>query len=338
MAERRAHDATQRKLFAHREMLKMLVTGFLPAELLAELALDLDNAEQLKDTFVSESLLIREADVVWKIPRHVTAAPPLYICLLLEFQSSIDLMMPVRVLQYVSLIYESLAHRDTGSRPGARSLLPVLPVVLYNGDSRWRASAQVRDLIASPVNSALSPYLPTLRFILIDEGSIPHKQLTQINNLLAQLIMLENISSHKHIKKQVEHIIDNLDELIPDKLREDVALFISELLKPHNIHVPPHELLAPPEKRTMLADAIAQLKKQAANRGRKEGIKEGIKEGVREERRAQLVKLLGLKFGPNEGREAALDALSSEQLDYAISLIFSADSEQALLDAARAQR
>ena len=35
----------------------------------------------------------------------------------------------------------------------------------------------LRDLIASPPNSALSDHLPTLRFILIDEGSFSDEQL-----------------------------------------------------------------------------------------------------------------------------------------------------------------
>jgi predicted transposase YdaD len=327
MEERRAHDGTQRRLFAHVEMLKMLVEGFIPPEIIAGLALDLDLAEQMTGKFISHGLAVRESDMLWKIPRRTTEAP-LYICLLLELQSSIDVMMPLRIMQYVSFIYENLA-RSEGFALGPNTLPPVLPVVLYNGDSRWNATAQVRDLIAAGPDSGLSPYLPTLRFLLIDEGSIDPDQLDEIGTLLAQLFKLENLSKRASIQAQVEHIVAQLKTLLPQELKDDVARFVSALLKPHDIDISPDQLTHT-ENRTMLADAFDLLKKEAKEEGIKEGIKEGIEAGRLEERRALLGKLLGLKFGPSETRAAALAALSPEQLDLAAALILSADAEDAL--------
>jgi hypothetical protein len=329
MGEKRAHDSTQRRLFGHVEILKMLVEGFVPAKIIAGLELDLDRAEQLKDTFVSEGLAAREADMLWKIPQLHSDDAALYICILLEFQSSVDPVMPIRIMQYVSFIYENMARAD-GFKLGPNTLPPVLPVVLYNGSARWGAAVQVRDLIASPAQSGLSPYLPTLRFLLIDEGRIPTARLNRINTILAQLFRLENISKPTHIKAQVEHIISQLKEQLPDDLQQDIALFISELLKPHHINLPPHILLADKENCTMLADAFAQLKKDAAEKGLKEGREEGQRE--------LLGKQLALKFGPNKARAAALGALSPAQIELAAALILSADSEDAIFAALTAAR
>jgi predicted transposase YdaD len=325
MAERRAHDGTQRRLFAHVEILKMLVEGFVPPEVIAGLALDLDRAEQMTGKFVSHGLAVRESDMLWKIPRR-TAAAPLYICLLLELQSSVDPMMPLRILQYVSFIYENLA-RAEGFTLGPNTLPPVLPVVLYNGDDRWRATAQVRDLIAAGPDSGLSPHLPTLRFLLIDEGSIPEKRLDQIGTLLAQLFKLENLNS-ADVKEQVESIVDQLKTLLPQELKDDVARFVSALLKTHDIDIPHHQLTHT-ENRAMLANAIKLLKDEA----KEEGRKEGIEAGRLEERRALLGRQLALKFGPSDARAATIAALSPEQLELAAALILSADSEAALLAA-----
>ena len=125
MGARRAHDSTQRRLFGHVEILKMLVEGFIPAKILEGLELELDGAVQLKDTFVSEGLAVREADMLWKIPRR-DGDVGLYICILLEFQSSVDPMMPIRIMQYVSFIYENMARAD-GFKLGPNTLPPVLP-------------------------------------------------------------------------------------------------------------------------------------------------------------------------------------------------------------------
>ena len=54
---------------------------------------------------------------------------------LLEFQSTADSFMALRVLEYAALLYGELLHRGV-AKPGA--LPPVLPVVLYNGDAPWR--------------------------------------------------------------------------------------------------------------------------------------------------------------------------------------------------------
>jgi hypothetical protein len=128
----------------------------------------------------------------------------------------------------------------------------------------------------------------------------------------------------------VEHIISQLKEQLPDDLQQDIALFISELLKPHHINLPPHILLTEKENRTMLADAFAQLKKDAAEKGLKEGREEGQRE--------LLGKQLALKFGPNKARAAALGALSPAQIELAAALILSADSEDAIFAALTAAR
>ena len=71
----------------------------------------------------------------------------LYLVLLLEFQSTDDRAMAVRLLTYTGLLYEKLIGegvlRDRGELP------PVLPIVIYNGSGPWTAAADVAELISS---------------------------------------------------------------------------------------------------------------------------------------------------------------------------------------------
>ncbi len=57
--------------------------------------------------------------------------------LLLEFQSTVDRLMAVRLLTYVGLLYQDLA--AAGEIPPGGPLPPVLPIVLYNGQAlpKW---------------------------------------------------------------------------------------------------------------------------------------------------------------------------------------------------------
>jgi len=83
--------------------------------------------------------------------------------LLLEFQSSVDRLMAVRLLTYVGLLYQDLA--AAGEIPHGGKLPPVLPIVLYNGQAPWTAATALAGLAkeAQTADSfALSPLSPPL--------------------------------------------------------------------------------------------------------------------------------------------------------------------------------
>ena len=77
---------------------------------------------------------------------------------LLEFQSAADPDMALRILEYTTLLYRELKRNEALGPDGKRPA--VLPVVLYNGESRWTAPVEVRDLIAAV--GAFAGTLPAL--------------------------------------------------------------------------------------------------------------------------------------------------------------------------------
>lgn len=68
--------------------------------------------------------------------------------------------MALRNLEYTALLYRELERRGELGTPGTWP--PVLPVVLYNGEARWTAELEMRELIA-PVPSLLGPCQPSQR-------------------------------------------------------------------------------------------------------------------------------------------------------------------------------
>ena len=88
----------------------------------------------------------------------------LYLLVLLEFQSTIDRRMAMRMLNYTMRILEGLGEDELG--PGG-AYPPILPVVIYNGERLWSAATNLRDLFA-PVPEQLLGYLPRHRYLLID--------------------------------------------------------------------------------------------------------------------------------------------------------------------------
>ena len=134
------HDNSYKLLFSHPEMVKDLLTGFVKEAWIEQL--DFSTLEKVSGSYVSDELRDREDDIIWRVRWRDDW---LYVYLLLEFQSTIDKYMAVRVMSYLGLLYQDLIRQRLLTPNG--KLPPVLPVVLYNGETEWRAAQNVADLI-----------------------------------------------------------------------------------------------------------------------------------------------------------------------------------------------
>jgi predicted transposase YdaD len=88
---------------SHREFLIDLLGAFVPEPWVG--ALDFSTLEKVNNSYVTDDLRSREDDIVWRVR---FGARWLYVYILLEFQSSIDRYMAVRMLSYVGLSYQDL--------------------------------------------------------------------------------------------------------------------------------------------------------------------------------------------------------------------------------------
>ncbi len=80
---------------------------------------------------------------------------------LLEFQSTSDKTIPVRMLLYIFQLYDLLFRSST------KGLLPgVFPVALYNGSRRWTVPINLRELIPQEI---LAKYIPAFEYYPIIE-------------------------------------------------------------------------------------------------------------------------------------------------------------------------
>ncbi|WP_459874133.1 Rpn family recombination-promoting nuclease/putative transposase, partial [Endothiovibrio diazotrophicus] len=145
--------------------------------------------ERVAGSYVSDDLRERIDDMVWRVRLKQRWV---YVYLLLEFQSTIDPFMAVRLLTYLGLLYQDLIKRDR-LKPGTR-LPPVLPLVLYNGVPRWGAPLEIGELI-EPVPGGLEAYRPSFRHLLLDERRYTEEDLAPLKNLAAALFRLENSRS-----------------------------------------------------------------------------------------------------------------------------------------------
>lgn len=146
------HDHSYKLLFSHAAMVEDLLRGFIHEVWVEEL--DFTTWEKVSGSFISDDLREREEDLIWPVRWRNEW---LYVYILLEFQSTVDSFMAVRIMTYLGLLYQDLIkHQPLTARD---SLSPVLPLVLYNGQIRWHAARNIRNLIPV-VPSGLEKYCP----------------------------------------------------------------------------------------------------------------------------------------------------------------------------------
>ena len=171
------HDSSYKFLFSNPELVRDLIMDFIPDEWLH--SLDYSTLEKVPGHYVSDDFQQREDDIVWRVK---VGSEWLYFYLLLEFQSRVDKYMALRMMVYIGLLYQDLIKRGDVLADGR--LPPILPIVLYNGDSRWTAATEVAELI--PAVPRLVEQFKLLRKQLERKlGPLPIKVTDKLNNATA---------------------------------------------------------------------------------------------------------------------------------------------------------
>ena len=294
------HDVTYRTLFSHRHLVASLIRGFLPKEWAD--GLDVATLEPVSEVHATEDWQLRHNDCVWRL-RWRGDGRWIYVYLMLEFQRTDETFMAVRILSYEGVLYQHLI-KALELKQG--ELPPVVPIVIYNGEAPWSSATEFSDLL-SPAPSGMSPYLPRLRFLLIDVLRLPQDELERMESAVACLFRLESSAGLARSASVIDDLSRLLDRQEHSVLRYDFKRWLCEILLPRRlpgVSVPEVRMLE--EVGSMLKehtlDWTAEWRMAGREEGRQEGRKEGRKEGRQEGEATLLLRLLERKFGALDRR------------------------------------
>ena len=302
-----SHDAAYKAMYRHpqaiRDLCRYLVAphGPLGPETLA--ALDLSTVEKLPNEWVTADFRRRHGDQVWRIrfrdaPEH--AGADAWLLLLLEFQSRDDTDMALRVLGYVVELYRDLEAQGV-VRPGTRRP-PVLPVVVYNGQSPWRAPVEVTDLIALPAMPAqvrrdLRALQPSQRLHVVDFPRYRQEDLVP-GNVVSLQIGFEHAGPSDYTR-----LLPAVAGLADAGLRRTVYEWVVRRARRDGVDLEEVNVEGT-YFRSRIGDNFRRATRAWFDEGRAEGIAqgraegrvEGVEEGL-EQQRALLGRQVATKFG-----------------------------------------
>ncbi len=296
------HDESYKLLFSHPEMVADLLRGYVDEDWVGRI--DFSTLERLSGSYITDDLREREDDVVWRVR---LGGDWLYVYLLLEFQSTVDRWMALRLLVYVGLLYQDLIRN--GTLTAADALPPVVPIVLYNGIPRWSAATDLRVLM-QPAPASLARYAPQMRYLLIDEGRLAEHPQAEARNLVSALIRLENSREPENVRQVVGDLIRWLKAPGQDSLRRAFIVWVHRVLLPARLPgvelSPVNDLL---ELDTMLAERVKEWTREWENKGLQKGRQEG--------EALLLRRLLARRFGELPAWvDTRLGAASSDELEH----------------------
>ncbi len=308
------HDSSYKFLFSTPELVRDLIIGFVPDEWLH--SLDYSTLEKIPDSYVSEDFRHRSDDVIWRVK---VADEWVYLYLLIEFQSSIDKYMALRMMVYQGLLYQDLIKRKEILKDGR--LPPILPIVLYNGNSRWSAAHDVFDLIPT-VPGLVEQFKPKLKYLLIDEKAYTDKDHTlgSLKNLVAAVFRIE----HSATPASICELLGLLNEWLSDRpdLRRMFAVWIrATLMRKEKYHVVLPQIDDLQEVRIMLSERLEEwahaYKAEGMQSGMQQGIEKGMQQGMQQGEIYALQRLLSKRFGLiSEQYLTRIQSASLEQIEH----------------------
>jgi predicted transposase YdaD len=99
------HDTGYKVLFSYPEFVQQLIKGFAPPEI-AEL-MDFSTLKNHSGNYITPLFEERFEEVVWSVEVNWQGATQrVFLYILLEFQSSVDHTMAIRLMHYVACFYD----------------------------------------------------------------------------------------------------------------------------------------------------------------------------------------------------------------------------------------
>jgi hypothetical protein len=195
----------------------------------------------------------------------------------------VDRFMAVRILSYTGLLYQDLIRSQSLNE---NRLPPVLPIVLYNGDTRWTAAVELAQLM-EPAPTELKAYQPQQRYLLLDEGTYSDHQLAGLRNLVAAVFRLENSRTPDDVLAIVTALVDWLKQPQQTSLRRAFTVWIRRVILA-DTDTASEPMIELDEVRTMLAQRVQQWKQQWREGGYAEGLEQGREQGLEQGREQGL--------------------------------------------------
>lgn len=280
-----------------------LLQARLPAALVE--AIDWSRLSPLPGSFVDSQYRRSHTDLLFSAP---VAGRESYLYVLFEHQSTPDRRLPLRLLRYMTRIWEAHGERHSGTD----RLPPVLPVVISQNAELWDLPVRLSDLLEIPpsIREEIMPFVPDFTYHDLQLAGMTFES---IPGTAAGVLVLRAMKAER-LGRLLDEVVwdEELILKVPREIFQLVLRFILGADLDRESFETRLKEIRDPETRTN-AMTLAQRYYQD---GRQEGRKEGRQEGLLRGRQEDVLEALAIRFDElADGlREAVLGISDEEKL------------------------
>lgn len=276
------HDKSYKDLFSNKEVFIKLIQNFVKSSWGEELRKE--NIDLVNKSYILSDYEELESDIVYKAD---IGDSEVIFYILLEFQSSVDYSMPIRLFLYMSEIWREIIKKTEKSEVKRKDFkLPaIIPLVLYNGEYKWSAEKRFKDKVSK--SEIFGNNIVNFEYILLDINRYEKEELIELGNITSAIFLLDQKIDVEEFVSRIKDIalyFDNLNEeekmllkhwlrnTISDDLKNSIGKQIENILTGNKEEV---------EKMTSnISKTIKETFKNIKEEGKEEGRVQGRIEDI----------------------------------------------------------
>lgn len=178
-------------------------------------------------SYILQDFNEKEAGIVYRLR---TKGNDIIFYVLLELQSTVDYLMPFRLLLYIVEIWRDIYNNtpeEERERKGFR-LPAVIPAVLYNGANNWTAALNFKEILAG--YRQFEKHVLDFRYILFDINRYQVEELYRAANLISSVFVLDQRIHAGELIRRLRKPAGGLKNLSRDEFRQFI-IWLAHVLK-----------------------------------------------------------------------------------------------------------
>jgi recombination-promoting nuclease RpnB len=239
--------------------------------------LDFSTIEYCNTEFINKQLQLSQADVLFKV---MIAGKEAYIYILIEHQSVVDKLMPFRLIQYMTCIWNF--HIKQNDKKDVLPLPLIFPLVFFTGESSYTGMRTLWELCGD--NAEAMREILQSPFHLVDVSTIPDEELTS-HIWAGTLGFILRKKFKKNLYEQIKKIASNLNTIGLEKQGQYLLELFNYILNIDDSNLNADELLnimheeLSPNVEKEIMSLAEQLIEKGEIKGKLEGEIKGKLEG-----------------------------------------------------------
>ena len=328
----KAKDNSVKLILGDHELFSEFLRDFVKIDILSDI--DPADIEDVTERFLPLFNDQKDSDVVKRV--NLKGEAPFFVISIVEHESEVNYRASFKMLQYIALVLNDYEKEINGENKNASyskdfKYPPVLPIVFYDGASRW--TAETNFLHRTEMSGVFEKYIPKFEYELVDLSEYGVDDLVKFGDALSLIMIIDKIRAPDEIRLLRDIPADYVERLslnIPDNLKKLISDVVTVLLS--KINVPREEIDTIVEKieQRGIQDmfAIENYDVQETRRiARSEGMAEGMAVGMAEGKIEAVAKIVvNMKISvkeamrivdlPEQEQKKVINELKKQEIPY----------------------